>query len=121
MHIAILIGDLSIWLAGPRCSSTLGQRLLLILTSRYRSPLRGWFLEDSWVLDSLGSSNRAALIIAFRSLLNRGQTTNKYLSILRGFDIKTILIKSNKIIFVPIFFVAHALKISIAYKNGRLA
>ncbi|GAB2895431.1 hypothetical protein GCM10027180_26660 [Microbulbifer echini] len=60
------------------------------------------------------------MIVAFRWRLNRGQNTNKYLSILRGFDTKTNLIKSNKIIFVPIFFVAHALKISAAYKNGRL-
>ncbi|WHI45978.1 hypothetical protein [Microbulbifer sp. VAAF005] len=88
----------------------MGQRLLLILTSRYRSPLRGWFLEDSWVHYSIGSSNRAALIVAFRWLLNRRQNINKYLSILRGFDTKTILIKSNKIIFVPKFFVAQDLQ-----------
>ena len=41
------------WLAGPWCSCTLGQRLLLTLTSRYRSPLGGMDLfENSWVIGS---------------------------------------------------------------------
>jgi hypothetical protein len=89
---------LSIWLAGPGCCRTLGQRLLLTLTSRYRSPLGMGLLKKSrcsrfilggWLVE-------ADLITA--------HNVDKYLSILRSFDAEENLIKSNKIIWAPIFY-----------------
>ncbi len=92
-----MITSISIWLAGPGCCRTLGQRLLLTLTSHYRSPLGMGLLENS----------RCSCFILGCSLVEAGlisaQNPSKYLSILRSFDAEENLIKSNKIICAPIF------------------